>query len=152
RCAGYPLLAEAVQDRYLLTAMTERQLRTIITEPAKKADSRVEEDLVTVLLDDIRGRAPGSAVGPGPGMAAPAGVLPLLSHVLDPAWGAGAGDSLTVADYERAGGIERAVAGSADRAYARLTPAQQATAREVLVRLTATSPDGTVTTDRATRA
>src|SRR5215469_5115019 len=33
RCADYPQLAEAVQDRYLVTAMTGRQLRMAITEP-----------------------------------------------------------------------------------------------------------------------
>jgi hypothetical protein len=36
RCANYPQLADAIQDRYLVTAMTERQLRMAITEPAKK--------------------------------------------------------------------------------------------------------------------
>jgi hypothetical protein len=117
RCADYPLLAEAVQDRYLVTAMTERQLRMVITEPTTKAGSRVDESLVTVLRDEIRGRAPGiAALGQRPGTAAPAGVLPLLSHALDTAWRARAGSSLTVADYEGAGGIERAVAGSAARA------------------------------------
>lgn len=152
RCAGYPLLADAVQDRYLLTGMTERQLRMAITQPAKKAGSRVDEDLVTVLLGDIQGRALGmAALEPGPGMAAPAGILPLLSHVLDTAWRARAGGSLTVPDYERAGGIERAVADSAERAYARLTPAQQAVARTMFLRLTATSPDGTITAGRADR-
>ena len=34
RLADYPLLAPAVQDRYLLTAMTELQLRMAITRPA----------------------------------------------------------------------------------------------------------------------
>ena len=32
RCADYPQLADPVQDRYLVTAMTERQLRLAITE------------------------------------------------------------------------------------------------------------------------
>jgi transcriptional regulator with XRE-family HTH domain len=36
RSADYPQLADPVQDRYLVTAMTERQLRMAITEPAKK--------------------------------------------------------------------------------------------------------------------
>jgi transcriptional regulator with XRE-family HTH domain len=45
RCADYPELAGPVQDRYLVTAMTERQLRIAITEPAKKAGSRVDDDL-----------------------------------------------------------------------------------------------------------
>ena len=152
RCAGYPVVADAVQDRFLVTAMTERQLRMVITDPAKKAGSRVDEDLVTVMLGDIRRGATGMAAMGPPGMTAPAGILPLLSHVLDTAWRARAGSSLTVTDYDHAGGIERAVADSAERAYARLTPAQQAAARTVFVRLTATSPDGTVTADRATRA
>ena len=39
RCADYPQLAGAIQDRYLVTAMTERQLRLAITEPAKKTGS-----------------------------------------------------------------------------------------------------------------
>jgi transcriptional regulator with XRE-family HTH domain len=37
RCADYPQLAGPVQDRYLVTAMTERQLRMAITEPGKPA-------------------------------------------------------------------------------------------------------------------
>jgi WD40 repeat protein len=153
RCASYPQLAEAVQDRYLVTAMTERQLRMAITEPAKKVGLRVDEDLITILCDDIRGQAPGmAAAGPVLGMAAPAGTLPLLSHVLDTAWRARVGCGLTVADYESVGGIERAVAESAQRAYRGLTAAQQAMARTIFLRLTATSPDGTITADRATRA
>ena len=51
-----------------------------------------------------------------------------------------------------AGGIEGAVAGSAQRAYDGLTPAQQTAARQVFLRLTATSSDGVDTADRATRA
>ena len=143
RCADYPQLADAVQDRYLVTAMTERQLRLAITEPARAAGSRVDDDLVEVLLADVRTRQPG-AVG--------AGVLPLLSHALDQAWRSRTGQALTLADYERTGGIEGAVADSAQRAYDRLSPGQQAAARQVFLRLSATSSDGVDTADRATRA
>jgi len=143
RCADYPQLADPVQDRYLVTAMTERQLRMAITEPTKAAGSRVEDDLTEVLLAEVRTRQPG-VVG--------AGVLPLLSHALDQAWRSRAGQALTLADYERAGGIEGAVADSAKRAYDHLTPGQQAAARHVFTRLTATSSDGVDTADRATRA
>jgi WD40 repeat protein len=142
RCADYPQLAGAVQDRYLVTSMTERQLRMAITEPAKKAGSSIEDDLVDVLLREVRTRQPVSS----------AGVLPLLSHALDQAWRSRIGDVLTLADYERTGGIEGAVADSAQRAYDRLTPAQQAAARHVFTRLTATSSDGGDTADRAARA
>ena len=116
RCADYPQLAGPVQDRYLVTAMTGRQLRMAITEPAKKAGSRVDDDLTGLLLAEVRTGQPG-AFG--------AGVLPLLSHALDQAWRSRTGQALTLADYERTGGIEGAVAASAQRAYERLTPASR---------------------------
>ena len=143
RCADYPQLAGPVQDRYLVTSMTERQLQMAITEPAKKAGSKVDDDLVGVLLAEVRNGQPGTSG---------AGVLPLLSHTLDQAWRSRAGQVLTLADYERTGGIEGAVAASAQRAYDQLTPAQQAAARQVFLRLTATSSDGVDTAGRVTRA
>ena len=77
RCADYPQLAGPVQDRYLVTAMTGRQLRMAITEPAKKAGSKVDDDLTDLLLAEVRTGQPGTFG---------AGVLPLLSHALDQAW------------------------------------------------------------------
>jgi hypothetical protein len=142
-CADYPQLTGAVQDRYLVTAMTERQLRLAITEPAKKAGTVVDDDLAAALLGEVRNGQPGTFA---------AGVLPLLSHALDQAWRHRAGERVTLADYERTGGIEGAVAASAQRAYDALTPAQQATARQVFTRLTATSSEGIDSADRATRA
>ena len=143
RCSDYPQLADAVQDRYLVTAMTWRQLRMAITEPAKKADSGVDDDLVEVLLAEVRTAQPGTFG---------AGVLPLLSHALDQAWRSRTGQAVTLADYERTGGIEGAVAASAQRVYDGLTPAQQAAARQVFTRLTATSAEGVDSADRASRA
>jgi WD40 repeat protein/transcriptional regulator with XRE-family HTH domain len=143
RSADYPQLAGPVQDRYLVTAMTERQLRMAITEPAKKAGTRVDDDLTDLLLAQVRTGKPGTFG---------AGVLPLLSHALDQAWRSRTGETLTLADYERAGGIEGAVAASAQRAYDGLTAARQAAARQVFTRLAATGSDGVDTADRATRA
>jgi WD40 repeat protein len=142
RCADYSELAAAVQDRYLVTAMTERQLRMAITEPAKMVGSRVEDDLVEMLLADARARQPSGGTG----------ALPLLSHALDQAWRSRAGEILAVTDYARTGGIEGAVASSAQRAYDGLSPSQQVVAREVFMRLTATTSEGYDTVDRATRA
>ena len=143
RCADYPQLADAIQDRYLVTAMTGRQLRLAITEPAKRAGSQVDDDLVELLLDDMHARRP---------EISGAGVLPLLSHALDQAWRSRTGEALTVADYERTGGIEGAVADSAQRAYDCLTAGQQRAARQVFTRLTATSSDGADTADRVAKA
>jgi hypothetical protein len=66
--------------------------------------------------------------------------------------GPGPGRRSPWADYERTGGIEGAVAASAQRAYDGLTPARQAAARQVFTRLTATSPEGADYADRATKA
>src|SRR5262249_24003777 len=96
-----------------------------------------------LLLGEVRTGQPGTFG---------AGALPLLSHALDQSWRSRTGQALTLADYERTGGIDGAVAASAQRAYDQLTPAQQAAARQVFLRLTATSPDGIDTAGRATRA
>jgi WD40 repeat protein/transcriptional regulator with XRE-family HTH domain len=143
RCADYPQLTDAVQDRYLVTSMTERQLRLAISEPAKKAGSRIDDDLVGVLLAEVRNGQPGTFG---------AGVLPLLSHALDQAWRCRTGETVALGDYERTGGIEGAVADSAQRTYDRLTPAQQAAARHVFTRLTTINTEGVDSADRATRA
>jgi WD40 repeat protein/energy-coupling factor transporter ATP-binding protein EcfA2 len=142
RCADYQQLADAVQNRYLVRPMTGRQLRMAITEPAQKAGFSVEDGLVDVLLQEVRSRQP--VFGEG--------VLPLLSHALDQAWRSRTGPNLTLADYERTGGIEGAVADSAQRAYDQLTSAQQTAARQIFTRLTTTTSDGTDTIDRVGRA
>ena len=155
RLADHPELAGAVQDRYLLGAMTERQLRLAITAPAGTVHSAVDDDLVAELLREVRAQAdrPG-----GGSRTVGAGVLPLLSHALDQAWrgrsaaAMGANAPLTLADYERTGGIDRAVADSAEAAYASLTAGQQVVAQQVFTRLTATTADGIDTAVRATRA
>ena len=156
RCAEYPELANAIQDRLLLTSMTEIELRMAIIEPAKKAGSGVEPELVDLLLRELNTRqpsaSPASPAASGGETVSGAGVLPLLSHVLDQAWRHRVGPAITIADYQRAGGIEGAVADSAQRAYDKLTPAQQAAAPQVFIRLTATTSDGVDTAQRVNRA
>jgi len=143
RCADYAQLTAVVQGRYLVTSMTERQLRLAITEPAKVAGSEVDGALVEELLREVRFRPTASSpVGPGHPGASGAGVLPLLSHALDQAWRHRTGDVLGLADYERSGGIEGGVAASAQRAYDNLTPARQQAARPVFIQLTTTSTEG----------
>jgi WD40 repeat protein len=140
RCAEYEELADAVQDRYLLAPMTERQLRLASTRPAEMAGARVEPDLVDSLVQAVRG-------------SSAAGALPHLSHALDQAWRRReADDVLTLADYERVGGMEGSIAASADRTFGRLTPGQRAVAQPVFMRLVTTSSDLVVSAGRATRA
>ncbi len=148
RCVDYEELAGAAQDRYLLRPMTERQLRLAISELARVGGSAVDEALVEELVRAVR--ASPSSAGTAP-IIGRAGGLPHLSHALDQAWRNRTGDVLTLADYERAGGIEGSIGASADRAYNGLQPRQQAAARQIFIRLTATAADGTDTADRSTR-
>ncbi|RKT88399.1 WD40 repeat [Saccharopolyspora antimicrobica] len=149
-CANYPELQTAIQQRYFVAPMTPRQLRMAISEPAKKAGSRVDDDLVELLLSEIKARPSSGAHPQHTGSSA--GVLPLLSHALDKAWRLRSGEHLTVGDYEGTGGIEGAVADSAKRAYDSLTPDQQTAARQIFTRLTTISDDGVDTADRAFRS
>jgi WD40 repeat protein len=153
RCAEYAELAAAIQNRFLLTSMTEIELRMAIIEPAKKAGSGVEPELVDLLLKEISTRAPsGSPAATGGDAVSGAGVLPLLSYALAEAWRHRIGPTLTIEDYWRAGGIEGAVAESAQAAFEKLTPAQQAAAPQVFIQLTATSSDGVDTAQQVKRA
>jgi len=153
RCAEYPELAEAIQRRYLLTAMTTRQLRLAITGPAERAGVHVEPALTNCLLQEFRGHRPeSSAAGSSVEARSRAGSLPLLSYALSETWRVRAGGSLALGDYRRTGGIEAAVANAAQRVYDGLTPAQQDTARQVFLQLVTTSADGTAITVPATEA
>jgi WD40 repeat protein len=152
RLADFPQLRSAIQDRYLLTAMTDRELRQAITRPAVEAGSQVEGDLVQVLLEEVRARVGVSSPTTRHPWYAGAGVLPLLSHALDQAWRTRTNRPLTLVDYERTGGIEGAVATSAQRAYNSLTPSQRAAARRIFTQLTATTQDGTEVANRVNRA
>ena len=129
RCAEEELLADAVQDRYLVTSLTPRQLRAAITEPARVAGGTVEPALVDTLLAEQ-----GFGVG--------AGFLPLLSHALDQAWRRRIGPALTLTDYERVGGVDGAVAATAQATYDGLSPDQRQLAKELFLRLTVTDGDG----------
>lgn len=140
RCVEHEELVEAVQSRYLLTPMTERQLRLAITRPVEVAGATVAPALVDELARAARG-------------SGGAGVLPHLSHALDQAWRRRADDDvLGLDDYERVDGIEGSIKASADRAFGSLTAAQQAAARPVFMRLVTVSSDLSVSAGRATRA
>ncbi|WP_043740118.1 NACHT and WD repeat domain-containing protein [Nocardia carnea] len=146
RCEDYPQLIDAVQNRYRVTAMTDEQLAMAITEPAKQAGYRVDDDLRDRLLREIRSRTIGTTETGGQ-IPSVAGVLPLLSHALDTAWRARAGNTLTVADYERSGRIGGAVARSASRTFNALPDHRRVVARQVFTRLAVAAGDGTDTAD-----
>lgn len=120
-CAEHPALAAAVErHQVLLGPMTPAELRRAISEPARQAGLRLEPGLVDVLVGEVAG-APGA--------------LPLLSHALRSTWEVRDGRTLTVEGYTSTGGVEGAIAATADRAVDALDPADQALARRLFVRL-----------------
>ena len=134
----YPELASALQHRQVLVGpMTETELRSAITEPARRARLEIEDGLVELVLRDL---APAAGEA-GPGTAHESGALPLMSHALLTTWERASRGRLTVADYQAVGGIEGAVASTAEQAFGELTGAQQELARQIFLRLVHVADD-----------
>ncbi|MEZ3178712.1 helix-turn-helix domain-containing protein [Streptomyces pimonensis] len=156
-CLDLPELAPVLTDGlFVLPPMSVAELRESITRPAQLAGLTLQPGLVPLLLrdaglrDEQGGPPPGSGADAGAGAdATPSGVLPLVSHALLATWQRREGSVLTVAGYERAGGIRGAIARTAENVFARLYPAEQRTIRRVLSRLVYVA-DGGGTTRRRT--
>ncbi|GGP34266.1 WD40 repeat domain-containing protein [Saccharothrix coeruleofusca] len=150
RCLAYPELADALQDRQMvLGPMTSAELREAVSRPAKAAGLHLEPGLVELMLRDLgvrSGRAPTRGQG-----AYDAGALPLLSHALLATWQRRQAGKLTIAGYRAAGGIQGAVAATAERAWADLDPSAQQAARPLLLRLVRVGEDTQDTRRRSTR-
>ncbi|MEU2156222.1 helix-turn-helix domain-containing protein [Streptomyces sp. NPDC019396] len=148
-CLELPELARAFTDGlFVLRPMSLTELRESITRPAELAGVTLEPGLAQLLLRDA-----GLRDGPGPSAAGaasevtPSGALPLVSHALMATWQQREGAMLSVAGYERTGGIRGAIARTAEDAFAQLYPAEQKTIRRLLARLVHVA-DGTAATRR----
>jgi WD40 repeat protein len=132
-CARYPSLATALQEAQVLVGpMTSDELREAITQPAAETGCRVETALVSRLVAEATGQP---------------GALPLLSHALLETWRRRHGTTLTLSAYEATGGIQNAIAHTAETAYEALNAEQQRTAAHVFPRLVALG-EGTEDTKR----
>lgn len=131
QCLAYPPLLTALQTPVALGSMNSDQLRAVITGPAAAEGLDVEPGLVELLLRDLGVNDDPDAQG---GDYDP-GALPLLAHALRAVWQQRSGRVLTVAGYQRTGGIREAIATIAERAYTRLTSAEQQIAQQIFLRL-----------------
>ncbi|NKE60915.1 helix-turn-helix domain-containing protein [Lentzea sp. PSKA42] len=123
-CAQYPELVEALSgSQVMVGAMTPDELRLAITEPAAVVGAKVETALLARLMADAVGQA---------------AVLPLLSHALAETWQHRRGMTLTLSGYEEVGGLEHAVARTAQEVFDGLAPKQRAQAKRILLRLVTT--------------
>ncbi|MBM7171814.1 hypothetical protein JQK87_26105 [Streptomyces sp. G44] len=133
RCAEHGPLAEALGDANLLVGpMPPARLREAIVRPAAAERLVVERSLTARLVTDV---------------ADEPGGLPLMAHALREVWRRRSGRTLTEAAYEAIGGVRGAVAHTAEEVYARLSAAEAATARALLLRMVAPG-DGTQDTRR----
>nr|WP_300609111.1 AAA family ATPase [Trebonia sp.] len=135
-CTRYPQLRQALQgNQVIVGAMSAEELRQAIACPAEAAGLDIEPGLIELLLSDLRAGHP-AATGSG-GLAADdgAGRLPLLAHALRATWQQRHGSTLTVKGYRSAGGIEHAIADSAERVFTRLDADAQQDARALFLRL-----------------
>ncbi|MBO4255751.1 helix-turn-helix domain-containing protein [Streptomyces griseorubiginosus] len=152
RCLELPGLAPLFSDGlFVLPPMSVAELRESITRPAELAGVTLEPGLVPLVLRDAGLRdEPAGASRTTACDDTPSGALPLISHALLATWQQREGTTLTVAGYERTGGIQGAIARTAETVFAQLYPAEQKSIRRVLSRLVHVADDGTVATRRRT--
>ncbi|SMQ17461.1 WD40 repeat [Streptomyces sp. Ag82_O1-12] len=144
RCLRYPELADALQHRHMvLGPLTTTELREAVTGPAKAVGLELEPGLAELIVREVS--------TDGPRGAHDAGVLPLLSHALLATWQRRKAGRLTLAGYRAAGGIQGAVAATAERAWTGLDPAARSAARLLLLRLVRLGEDTQATRRRGTR-
>lgn len=134
QCAEYESLRTTLASyQKYIGAMSLDELRTAIEKPANDGNWMLETGLTNRLLRDITNQ-PGS--------------LPLLSHALMETWRRRSKRILTFQGYEAAGGVQGAIAKTADSVYDSLLLEEQATARSVFIHLTSLGEDGASDTRR----
>jgi WD40 repeat protein len=132
-CLLDPDLADALRHgQVAIGPMTVDELRRAIIQPARLANCTVEGALLATLVTHAHGRV---------------GALPLLSHALLETWRRRSGNTLTLAGFERAGGIDGALANTAEAVFTSLDERGQSTARQLFLRLVALG-EGTQDTKR----
>jgi DNA-binding SARP family transcriptional activator/WD40 repeat protein len=112
---------------YLLGPMSEPDLRMAIEGPARRAGLLLEPGLVDLLVREVEGEP---------------GALPLLSHALRQTWQLREGRTLTVAGYQATGGINGALARTAEEVYERVPSDRRGELRDLLLRLVDSTIDG----------
>ncbi|MFI0422860.1 NACHT and WD repeat domain-containing protein [Spongiactinospora sp. 9N601] len=129
RCAAYPELATALEKRmFVLGPMDGDELTRAITGPAAAAGLLVEDGLPEQVVRELAGYTRDT---PG------AGALPLLSLAMRRTWDNCENGRLTRQDYDRAGGVCRAVEAEAEGVYRRFTEKRREIAKRILLLLAA---------------
>ncbi|GAA1198522.1 hypothetical protein GCM10009675_12650 [Prauserella alba] len=142
-CIALEPLRNSLDHPFVVGPLGIAELRQAITAPARDAGLTVETGLVERLIADAGARdgSPGEH-----------GVLPRLAHALRETWHNRSGGELTLAGYQATGGVDRAVAVSADRLYQRSDASRAEALRTTLLHLVKVQSDGGLARRRADRA
>ena len=133
RCLSYPQLASLLERcQATVGPMSDEALRRAITKPAQRLGLHLEHRLLESVVHDVAGQP---------------GALPLLSHALMETWNRRVGRTLTLAGYLDAGGVEGALARTAQALYDEHDAEDRQLLRGMFLRLTALG-EGTEDTRR----
>jgi WD40 repeat protein/serine/threonine protein kinase len=141
-CIALEPLRTALDAPFVVGPLGAAALREVITLPAASAGLVLEDGLADRLIADVGARD-------GSGFAQ--GALPRLAHALRATWQNRWGNVLTLRGYQATGGVDRAVAVTADQLFGGLHPHHQDVLRATLLRLVRVLPDGGLTRRTAAR-
>ena len=122
RCADYEGLRDLVsQKQEYIGPMRQEDLVRVIAEPAKRGGWQFVDGLVEQILEDV-GKEPGR--------------LPLLSHALLETWERRRGTVMTLGGYREAGGVEGAIAKTAENTLKEFDQSELAIVEYIFLSLT----------------
>ena len=133
-CAPYRDLTELMQaHQELIGPMNTAELRAAMEQQARKVGLRFEADLSNTILDAVKGEP---------------GAMPLLQHALLEMWKRRHGRWLKTDEYRAIGGVQKAIAETAESIYAEVEPVEQQLIRDIFVRLTRLDADSVAGEER----
>ncbi|MDX3215446.1 caspase family protein [Streptomyces sp. ME02-6991-2B] len=139
-CLAHPPLVRALaQGQFTVSPMDEDALRAAVERPAEAVGLTLEPGLTDRLLHDLQhGGARAPAAGPDDTAA-----LPFLAHALRETWRTRSGAVLTLAGYQRTGGIWQSVTKTTTELYQSLDESGRRVLRDLLLRMIHLAADGT---------
>ncbi|MEU6091696.1 hypothetical protein ABZ865_34010 [Streptomyces sp. NPDC047085] len=146
-CLAHPPLVRALaRGQLTVSPMDEDALRAAIERPAEAVGLTLEPGLTDRLLHDLRhGDVLGPAAAAGPDDTA---ALPFLAHALRETWRTRSGAVLTLAGYQRTGGIWQSVTKTTMELYESLDEPGRRALRDLLLSMIHLTGDGTGTVVR----
>ncbi|MEH2053289.1 nSTAND1 domain-containing NTPase [Nostoc sp.] len=121
-CAIYRNLKDLMEARQkLIGPMDAAELRKAMEMQAAQVGLRFEPGLSNAILDDVQGEP---------------GAMPLLQHALLELWKRRHGRWLRAVEYEAIGGVNMAIAQTADDVYNSLSASEQDQVKNIFIRLT----------------